>query len=61
MQTDLTVAHSELFHGHEPSEGKSFLLDLTVVKPCAPTDLDDETKRLGVFIIETVNKKQKVS
>lgn len=51
---DVTVKRSELFLKQERRESKNLLLDLTVVSPCALSNPEKETERLGSAIMTFV-------
>ena len=57
LRMDVTVGPSSLFRGHRRREDRHLLLDLTVVNPCAPSNLDREVTRPGVALAEAAKRK----
>lgn len=57
LRMGATVAPSEVFRRHKRREGKTFQLDLTVVKPCASTNLDKRAKRSRSTAMAAVKRK----
>ena len=58
LRMDVTVGPSALFRGHRQREERHLLLDLTVVNPCAPSNLDKEVTRPGTALAEAAKRKQ---
>ena len=54
----VTIGQSTLFREYRRLEGKDLLLDLMEVTPCAPSNLDKDTARPGIGLIEAVKRKQ---
>ena len=58
LRMDITTETGALFDNHPRLKNKSLLLDITIVNPCAGSNLGNAARHVGKHLIDAVERKQ---
>ena len=58
LRMDITTEAGELFDNHPRLKKKAVLLDITIVIPCAGSNLGNEARHVGKHLADTVERKK---
>ena len=58
LRTDITKEAGALFDNHPRLKNKALLLDITIVSPCAGSNLGNVARHAGKHLADTVERKK---
>ena len=58
VQMDITTEAGELFDNHPRRKNKALLLDITIVSPCASSNLENTARHAGKHLADVVERKK---
>ena len=59
LRMDITTEAGALFHNHPRLKNKALLLDITMVNPCAGSNLGNAARHVGKHLADAVERKKK--
>ena len=59
LRMDITTEAGALFDNHPRLENKALLLDITIVNPCAGSNLGNAARHVGKHLADAVERKKK--
>ena len=58
LRMDITTEAGALFHNHPRLKDKALLLDITIVNPCAGSNLGNAARHVGKHLVDAVERKK---
>ena len=58
LRMDITTEAGELFDNHPRLKNKALLLDITIVNPCAGSNLGNAARHVGKYLADAVERKK---